>query len=118
MIIYREQRRTLKTAEIIRDLRPVCDRDSLRDLLIDFGQLESGVADALPYDDPAVGELRRVSVNLGTLFSRPSARVDLTIRSDLPEEIRVGVPEGYAYYGLFPESYAAAAENFYSECTP
>ena len=118
MIIYRHQRRTLKTADLIANLRPVRDRDSFRDLLIDFGQLECGVADALPSGHPAVDELRRIAVNLGTLFSRPAARVDLTIRAGLPEEISVGIPEGYAYYGLFPESYATAAEDFYREHTP
>src|SRR5579884_1336603 len=37
---------------------------------------------------------------------------------DLPTSIVTSVPEGYAYYGLFPEMYIEAAERFWSELRP
>ncbi len=120
MIIYREQRRRICTKEIIdalRSARPT-DRESLRDLLIDFGQLECGVADALPPNHPAMAEMRRVAVNIGRIFSKPSADVNLILQADLPPEVELPTPEGYAYYAVFPESYAQAAEDFYRELRP
>ncbi len=114
MIVFREQRTKLRTADLV----PRCPSTDLRQLLIDFGQLESGVADALSPHHPAVAEMRRVAVNLGRIFSRPSRELDLTVRADVPAEVEVGVPEGYAYYAIFPEMYAQAAENFYREVRP
>ena len=38
--------------------------------------------------------------------------------ADLPADVAVGVPEGYAYYGLYPETYAAAAREFASHVGP
>jgi hypothetical protein len=120
MIIYREQRRTISTAKLIASLESlqVRDRDSLREALIDFGQLESGVADAIPPNHPANAELRRVAVNLGRIFFRRALKLDLTVRADLPAQIEIGTPEGYAYYGLFPESYVECAERFVRDENP
>ena len=38
--------------------------------------------------------------------------------ADLPTDVTVGVPEGYAYYGLYPETYAAAAREFAAHVGP
>ncbi|HEY0780538.1 MAG TPA: hypothetical protein VGD56_21455, partial [Gemmatirosa sp.] len=38
--------------------------------------------------------------------------------AELPNAVAVGVPEGYAYYGLYPETYAAAARQFAARVGP
>ncbi len=125
MIIYREQRRRISTADILASLEKydARDHDALRDLLIDFGELECGIADLLPPAHPTISELRHISTLIGRLFYR-SCRghavhpVDLSIHSDVPHTIELSVPEGYAYYGLFPESYVNAAERFIRDVRP
>lgn len=121
MIIYRQQRRQVRTTDLTVGLAR--RRASPRDLLIGFGELECGVADALPWDHLAIAELRRISLKLGQAFYRscrgaPVSPPDLTIRVDLPPCLDLGTPEGYAYYGLFPETYVEAAERFFHEDHP
>jgi hypothetical protein len=120
MIIYREQRREIRTAAAIASLqsRSCRDHESLRDLLIDFGDLECGIADALPSDHPAIPQMRRIAIEIGRAFHRSyrhsqRTALNLEIRAELPPRIEVGVAEGYAYYGLFPETYVDAAEQFF-----
>jgi hypothetical protein len=114
MIVYREQRATLPTADVLADLETISDS---RELLIAFGELEAAVADSQPASDPAIAELRRVSLQLGRYFYR-GPRPDLRIRATLPAQVEVRVPEGYAYYGLFPDTYVAAAESSLRDLHP
>jgi len=113
MIIYRKQRQTIRPAAVCADLRRL-DR---REALIRFGEMESGIADCLPQDHPTVRNLRNLSVEIGRAFCSPQRPVPEPLL-DLPAEVETGVPEGYAYYGLFPESYVDAANRFCDEFTP
>ena len=101
-------------------------------LLIDFGELETAVADALFPSADGVSlvaeDWRRAAVAVGHLFVaswlqrgsralRGRAREVLArieaLRPTLPcGAVRLRVPEGYAYYALYPETYVAAAEQF------
>ena len=101
-------------------------------LLIDFGELETAVADALFPSADGVSlvaeDWRRAAVAVGHLFVaswlqrgsralRGRAREVLArieaLRPTLPRgAVRLRVPEGYAYYALYPETYVAAAEQF------
>jgi len=102
-------------------------RNARRDpnLLIEFGQIECGIADYLRQDDGLLDELRKVSTALGRMLYRSwrgLSHSDITIEwpaaDSLPAHVEVGNPEGYAYYGLFPEQFMAAAERFYREVRP
>jgi hypothetical protein len=67
---------------------------------MEMGELEAGVADALcpdcDRDLPVIGALRRGEWR----------------GLDLPDEIEISVPEGFAYYALDPELYRRAAACF------
>jgi hypothetical protein len=107
-------------------------------VLIDFGELESAVADMLfPNADDVllVADLwRRGALAIGHLFvaswfqhgaERLRAAATGALSSIKPlwgslqaGALRLHVPEGYAYYGLYPETYVAAASLFQSGRKP
>jgi hypothetical protein len=107
-------------------------------LLIDFGELESAVADMLfPNADdvsPVADLWRRAALAVGRLFVfswlqrgaerfRAAATGALSSIGQLWGSVQAGalrlhVPEGYAYYGLYPETYVAAASLFQSGRKP
>ena len=137
MLVYREQRarddplRLL--AELRRDLEGLAPgprgvHDRVVRVLIALGVLEAAMADAL--DDeadtlhPVTEALRRASVAAGHLLwhawhgndeslrpwaARARAALASVETAALPARVETRVPEGYAYYGLFPETYLAAA---------
>lgn len=110
--------------------------DDVTTLLIDLGMVEAAVADELlPAADaptPATTRLRRASLAAGRLFrlsrrggSGPAVRAaaealarDLRQPLALPRRVRLRVPEGYAYYALYPETYLAAARQLMTELRP
>jgi hypothetical protein len=117
----------VRLGEIDRKLRsisaepPGLERHSaLRDLLIDVGRVLQGVADA--QFEPAKGE--RWSTETVALADYLQAIAELLCRSEdrefevpniaqlnLPEGVELKVPEGYAYYALYPEAYVEAART-------
>jgi hypothetical protein len=91
MIVYREQRRRVPTAEVLRRIGEA--RGFERDM--EMGELHAGVADAFCPD------------------------CDRDIRNaELPPEIDISVPEGFAYYALDPELYRIAARRFLADVRP
>jgi hypothetical protein len=126
MIVYRENRRRVSVADGLAKLGSPGGHEQIRDQLIEFGQLESGIADHICPDrdllDPRLDQLRNVSLALGRTFYRSwrglqggEIRMERPAGVSLPGHVEVNDPEGYAYYGLFPETFAAAAEKFYRE---
>lgn len=125
MLIYRTETRLIRPSEEINRIRAAGDAT---DLLIGAGEIESGVADALCLAsdgwNPTLGALREASLAAARFLFAPSARpaavaaLDALAGLELPERVEVSVPEGYAYYGLFPEQYAAAARRFRDEARP
>ncbi|MEO6192268.1 MAG: hypothetical protein ABIS20_04615 [Thermoanaerobaculia bacterium] len=118
--------------------RPRIERHAiLAELLVEAGELEQGLLDqqlALNGDErpSPVGEAasrltRAVAAVLlpsfrtfGSLPAGEDARfatapieraLDEILAAALPETIEVSVPEGYAFYGLYPETYFSAAET-------
>jgi hypothetical protein len=105
---------------------------SLVGALIDAGQLLQGVADA---DFNAVGEDRRTGAayaltqylyaiaratcrlwdtrfeHIGELPARPPL-------SELPSEVELRTPEGFAFYGVYPEAYVEAARSLSLSAPP
>lgn len=137
MLVYRERierEKPLRLLAAVRDrlngLAPTQagGHDRTVRLLIDLGVLEAALADALHPDadalDPVTGALRAAGVAAGHLLwhswrgegktmGRWQARADEALgvveRAALPDLVETSVPEGYAYYGLYPETYLAAA---------
>ena len=137
MLVYREQRRQADPRVLLATLRECLDElapshgdvhDRVVRVLMAVGTLETGIADAVHGEadclHPLTGALRRASVAAGHLLwhawhgnhesLRPwTARAQAALASleaaDLPATVETRVPEGYAHYGLFPETYQAAA---------
>ena len=117
--------------------RPRVERHAiLADLLVEAGELEQGILDAQlaasgderpsPVGEAASRLTRAVAEVLLPSFrtfgglpageevrfaTTPVARaVDELLACGLPATIEVSIPEGYTFYGLYPETYFAAAE--------
>jgi hypothetical protein len=138
MLVYRSATRTLDVADALTDLEmraATLDEslpsvlDDARSLLIDAGQLEAAVIDAEcdERDDvtPVVATFDALVRGIAGLFANAWAgkhlwpeSIDATvarlaaIRSlPIANRVEAGVPEGFAFYGLFPETYLDAAAD-------
>jgi hypothetical protein len=137
MLVYREQRSSARPDLLLGAARTrltdlLASDEGLHDrcvrLLIDLGALEAAVADELcpERDDlhPLLGALRSASLAAGHLVchawrghraamaawaERARAALGAAERHQLPRQVHLTVPEGYAYYGLYPETYLVAA---------
>ncbi len=145
MIVYRAQEREVETASRLHEMNAVLhrlERSSFTDhagaveLLIEFGEFEAAVADALSTDanllHPTVTALGRISLLIDRIFCRSwkraadetgaggslSSTLPKLATLPLPQTLRIRVPEGYAYYGLYAEAYLEAAESFWNDAYP
>jgi hypothetical protein len=147
LIVYRDVMHLVEPRALLREceglLRTIADGRGADHalavrLLIDFGELESAVVDTLcpSADDvsPVADLWRRGALAIGHLFVaswlqhgaerlRAAATGALSSISQLSRSLQAGalrlhVPEGYAYYGLYPETYVAAASLFQSGRKP
>jgi hypothetical protein len=137
MLVYREQRARADPLVLLASLRECLDdlapdhgdvHERIVRVLLAVGALESGIADVIHGEadslHPVTGALRRASVAAGHLLwhgwygqhellkpwaARARAALASVEAADLPSTIETRVPEGYAHYGLFPETYLAAA---------
>jgi hypothetical protein len=138
MIVYRSNRTVAKTADLLARLRAshagleravAPAHDSVQAFLIEFGEFEASVVDAIDGDSNGASYvsrvLRRAAIRVGHMFLRSwrqqgqrgwIERVGASLAEistlELPPRVHVSVSEGYAYYGLYPETYIAAAERF------
>src|SRR5579864_6276119 len=127
MIVYRASTRMVHPAYVLK-LAAFGSHEKIRRFLIHWGELEAALVDELcPYDDelfPAVERLREITCLAGRLLVQPDETTITRLRSlltrlRLPDRpVCISVPEGYAYYGLFPETYAESARRFFSERHP
>jgi hypothetical protein len=139
MIVYRDQRVQADTFGLLSALRSNLTRvglggtaghDAVGRVLIGMGTLESGVDDAIfPEADglDLIGRrLRETSAALGHAFwhtwhEQPreaerwlelsTALLGHLALQRLPSTIQISVPEGYAYYAVYPEMYLEAARR-------
>ncbi len=137
MQVYRAQHREGEPGRLLAAIRDGLTRlaprqagvhDRVVRLLLALGELEAGVADSLHAEadapHPFTAALRHASVAAGHLLwhawhgqhealSAWAARVRGALAAleaaTLPRPVVTSVPEGYAYYGLFPETYLCAA---------
>jgi hypothetical protein len=146
MIVYRAQGHIENSSQLLRRFQRMLRRyaqnrsrkhEHTVELLIEFGELEAAVADALCPDkdssNPIARSLRHASLTLGRLFwhswkgagseiGRWLDKLDLAIHEisslSLPETVQLNVSEGYAYYGLYPETYLESAIRFFRKQRP
>ncbi len=121
MIVYREQREKIP---IETALARIWTADA-RDLPLEFGEFEAGVADALcptrDEDTPVLRDVRRAAVAIWRRHGNWPVGAWIAAweaQSPLRGEITISTPEGFAYYGLSPERYAQAAAAFHKELRP
>jgi hypothetical protein len=133
MLYYGDRSRDVDVREVVARLRqamagapstPEARPERLRAALIEAGELAQALADAARaragWDeiDPAAEAALAVAVALArALLSAGKgeggppgvAPLERLEAADLPERVRVQVPEGYACYAVYPECYAEAA---------
>jgi len=115
MLVYWDRRRA---ADPRRELELLHGADPL-DTLIGLGEIEAGVADALCSEQDREVPLTRALRGLSLEAARAwldGRRFAFEPPDGLPQRVFLGIPEGYAYYGLYPEMYVEAAERFAAGC--
>lgn len=145
MLAYRSAARRVDVREALSDLEgrmaagdatQAPSLDELRSLLIDVGELETGLLDA---DCDVADDISSLSAALDDVVrpiaesfvrawcGRPIEKTRVAawreqlraLRSRaLPDAVQVSTPEGFAYYGLFPETYIDAAEDLIEARAP
>ncbi|HEV7784041.1 MAG TPA: hypothetical protein VGQ28_01825 [Thermoanaerobaculia bacterium] len=94
----------------------------LTEVLVEAGELEQGLLDARLACKEAASRLTRTVAKLllssfralGDSKDEPAeieSALEGLLASQLPETIEISTPEGYAFYGLYPETYFVAAEG-------
>lgn len=141
MVVYSKQEWRATCSSCLQHLRaalaPSLSYQDIVGLLIDYGEFESAVVDALaPFqesEDAAIPLLRRAAFATGhalyqawkgngrlvTRWLQQFGRdLDQLAATPLPETVFLRVAEGYAHYGLYPETYLEAAQRFFQEKSP
>jgi hypothetical protein len=138
VIVYRDARAAAAPLEWLATLRSrtrraatSADLDLVRELLVETGALESAIADAMSPEADSIGELLRLlrhatcaagralaawwdAAPLATrreALTRTADALDAVAGHAFPDVVWRGVPEGHAYYALYPEAYLQAARN-------
>ncbi|HET9465434.1 MAG TPA: hypothetical protein VFO71_07890 [Gemmatimonadales bacterium] len=139
MIVFRDQQVRADPALLLSALRCEVERfcwgtaaahDAAVDLLISLGILEAGLDDAIFRESDGIAaisdQLRNASSAMGHVLwhtwggqagaAKPwmeqvARSLEHVQRQSLPPMVQIGVPEGYAYYGVYPEMYLEAARQ-------
>ena len=132
MIVYRDAYRDERATDRLDRLLAMARRLDVADvteLLVQIGELEQGLLDALhPHRDgwgPLDEQLRHASLSAGEAFvaalagrsPQPAVRaaeraLAALRRRPLPATVRIRPPEGYVHYALNPAGYAQAAGRY------
>lgn len=144
MIVYRKSEEECVTSDLVREVAALAGKmagaakhDTATELLMETGRLEAGITDALFPDADGVNELtmaaRRASIMAGHVFvasweERAKDAAEWTSKflialegisiMPLPWKIKTRIPEGFVHYGLFPEVYMKAAQDFFMAHKP
>ena len=146
MIVFRDQRASVDPVQLLSALRiDACrlashsspEHEETVQLLISAGTLEAALVDTIfPSADgmsPIARRLREASCALGravwhTWEDRPmnarrwleqsAATLAYLELQQLPPTVDVTIPEGYAYYAVYPEMYLEAARRFHHAHSP
>jgi hypothetical protein len=132
VVVYRDASRTIDVPTELARIRASlpgahASADAFLSHLIDVAEFESAVVDALSPDEDLLGpvqeQLRRATLAAARTWLARKEGVDSdchevappldSIDPDtLPRSASRRVSEGYAYYALFPDTYAASARRF------
>lgn len=143
MLVYGDQREHARPETIARkinrefeciaEMAPGMERHSrLVGALIEAGRLLQGIADAAfakakrDHRDSSTHALCNSLVELGCAvccswdsgFDQVGPVPRLQARTDWPDEVEMRVPEGYAFYALYPEAYLDAARRLTLRAPP
>lgn len=129
MIVYASRKQPRNTAQALRRLRswPISTPDDVVRTLIEFGEIEAGVIDACCPEWDECNEITerftQASLYCGHMLAgRRSPDIAKCLASlselGLPEQIEVSTPEGYAWYGVYPQAYLKAAQLFFEQQAP
>lgn len=126
MIVYRNHEHQIQIADALERLR--APHIEATTLLIELGELETGIVDAVcpnaDSDNAIARALRRASLAAAHFFcgkpwrTRVLAELDTLESMELPAQATVGISEGYAWYGLYPETYLEAARRYFRAVRP
>ena len=134
MLVYRDGGRRAETHRVLADLRAraaaaVAGPDAAVSLLMAAGEFEAAAVDARSPDtdafDELAAQLRGITVAAarnwlsgGRDSRRVAALLDRLDADALPGALSLRVAEGFAYYALYPETYALSAQRFADARTP
>jgi hypothetical protein len=121
MIVYSDRKHEADPSELL----AFCNRSrpaGALTALIELGEIESGVADALcPEADgphPMLEAIRRAITAVARVCWTGTGDIPRLELAGLPPRINVSVPEGYAWYALDPRAYGRAAVRYYQAERP
>jgi hypothetical protein len=146
MIVFREQRAAVDPARLLSTIgidarrlagQPSPDHEEVIQLLISAGTLETALVDKIfPFADGTTAmsrRLREAACALGRAvwhtwgdhpaearrwLEQSAATLAYLQLQQLPSSVEVSVPEGYAFYAVYPEMYLEAARRFHHIHTP
>lgn len=102
------------------------DHDTLIAVLIEVGEIDAALADALfpnaddrhPLAEAAHAATRALARRLAGHTAPPQPALEALLAHPLPATVTLRVPEGYAWYALHPEAYLRAARTFGRDARP
>jgi hypothetical protein len=120
MIVHADRTTTSDPIAALHRLRgllgDLADRDVADEALAEAGSLEAAVTDAVFREedglDPVVDALRAITVAIARgRADEARGAIERALVQTLPERVSIGVPEGFAWYGLHPETYTEAGRR-------
>ena len=144
MIVFTKQEKRVSPAGYFSQMEYLLERldasprhEYCVELLMEWGELESGISDRLFAESDCIEQIAVSSREIATLIGRAlylsweglfkklrallpdiGKKIRKFSSLPLPRKIRTRVPEGYIYYGLYPEMYIEAARAFFKEIRP
>lgn len=145
MIVYRNYNSVVSTEEKIESIEHVIKTlesmssdkyDHAVNLLIECGELETGITDTYCKEKDIINNqvqiCREITINSAMIiqslwtnnFSLKDKLFEIKNKlkelqsSKIPRRVRLGVPEGFVFYGLYPEIYMESASKFFEDSKP
>jgi len=137
VIVYGDPDYIIRPEQLLPRLSPLIEKarfsslDAARDLLIACGQIEQAISDVGIDDSTARQATNRAADYFLNIVRAPAEKAGArefslsSVQSLLtqalaaaPSELRIKIPEGCAFYCLYPEQYASAAQQWSTQHEP
>ncbi|MFP4163296.1 MAG: hypothetical protein ACLFQB_01855 [Chitinispirillaceae bacterium] len=143
MLVYSDYKECTETEEMLLHIEQTAEYLSIRadydtavELLTECGNLETALTDQFcaktELINPLICSSRQLTLAAGWIFSRCCRNESMERKAvqrvmglvqklksfPLPGRISYAVPEGFAFYGLYPECYICSAEKFLRKYSP